>query len=367
MAIPLVDLKAQYRTIKPELDAAVARIFENTSFIGGQEVASFEARMAEYCQTQYAVGVGSGTAALQLSMLACDIGPGDEVITTAMTFIATAAAIVHVGATPVVVDIDERTCNIDPKAIEAAITPRTKAIIPVHLYGQPAEMDAINAIAREHGLRVIEDACQAVGASYKGRRAGSLGDVGCFSFYPGKNLGAAGDGGLVVTNDKALYERISLLRDHGRTSHYGHAVVGYTHRLDALQAAVLNVKLDYLEGWNAARRQWAGAYTAALAGTDCITPYEAEGCRSIYHLYTVRVPGDRDEMLAALRAGGIGAGVHYPLPVHLQEAFAYLGKGEGTCPLAEACAASTLSLPIYPELTEEQLSEVVAAVKSYLG
>jgi len=367
MAIPLVDLKAQYATIKPELDAAVARIFTNTSFIGGQEVADFESRMAAYCGSEYALGVSSGTDALQMAMLACDVGPGDEVITTAFTFIATAAAIAHVGATPVVVDIDEATYNIDPEAIEAAITSRTKAIIPVHLYGQPARMDEINAIAKRHGLRVIEDACQAVGADYKGRGAGSLADVGCFSFYPSKNLGGAGDGGLVTTSDKDLYERIALLRDHGRTSHYGHSVVGYTHRLDALQAAVLNVKLDHLDAWNTARRYWAGAYTAALADTGCITPVEAEGCRCVYHVYALRVPGDRDAIVADLRERGIGAGVHYPLPVHLQDAFAYLGKGEGTCPVAEACAKRVLSLPIYPELTENQITEVVTAVRENLA
>jgi dTDP-4-amino-4,6-dideoxygalactose transaminase len=367
MAIPLVDLKAQYRTIKPEIDAAVARVFENTSFILGSEVATFEERMASYCEARCAVGVSSGTAALHLCLLACGVKPGDEVITTAFTFIATAAAISHVGATPVMVDIDERTYNIDPAAIEAAITPRTKAIIPVHLYGQPANMDAIMAVAKKHGLRVIEDACQAIGATYRGHKVGAIGDMGCFSFYPSKNLGGAGDGGMVVTNDPALDDQLRKLRDHGRTSHYGHGMIGYTYRLDALQAAVLDVKLDHIDDWNQARRLHAASYTAGLAGSGCITPFEADGCRSVYHVYAVRVPGERDAIVADLRARGIGAGVHYPVPVHLQPAYAALGQGVGSCPVAEACSANILSLPIYPELTTEQVSEVVGALKANLS
>ena len=367
MSVPLVDLKAQYRTIKPEIDAAVARIFANTSFIGGAEVTGFEERMADYCQTRYAIGLSSGTAALRLALQALGIGPGDEVITTAFTFIATAAAISHVGATPLLVDIDERTYNINPASVEAAITPRTKAIIPVDLYGQPADMDAIMAIAREHKLRVIEDACQAIGATYKGRKAGGLGDVGCFSFYPSKNLGGAGDGGMVVTSDEALTDKIRMLRDHGRTTHYGHALVGYTNRLDALQAAVLNVKLEHLDRWNEARRQHAATFSAALAGTGCVTPYEAEGCRSVYHVYAVRVPGDRDTIVADLRERGIGAGVHYPMPVYLQPAYADLGQPAGSCPVTEACSASIMSLPMYPELTEEQIDTVVNALRDNLA
>ena len=366
MAIPLVDLKAQYHSIKPEIDAAISRIFENTSFILGSEVATFEQSMAQYCETEYAVGVSSGTAALQMTLMAYDIGEGDEVITTPATFIATAAAISHVGGTPVFVDADERTCNIDPTKIEEAITPRTKAILPVHLYGQPADMGQICDIARAHGLRVIEDACQAIGATYRGHKAGSLGDVGCFSFYPAKNLGAAGDGGMVVTSDAEVAERIRKLRDHGRTSHYGHAMVGFTHRLDALQAAILAVKLEHLDDWNAARRRHAATYSALLADTDLLLPYEAVGCRAVYHLYAVRT-ANRDGLLTYLRENGIGASVHYPLPVHLQPAYKDLNRPKGSYPVAEAIAESVISLPIYPEMANAQINEVVDAVKSFLS
>lgn len=365
MAIPLVDLKAQYRAIKPELDAAVARVLENTSFILGPEVEAFEQAFARYCGVEYAVGVDSGTAALQLSLMVCGVGPGDEVITTPFTFIATAAAISHVGAKPVLADIDPRTYNIDPEKIEAAITPRTKAIIPVHLYGQPAEMAPIQEIGRRHHVWVIEDACQAVGATYRGCKTGGLGDLGCFSFYPSKNLGAAGDGGLVTTNDPALADRIRKLRDHGRISKYEHGMVGYTYRLDALQAAILGVKLNHLDDWNEARRRHAATYSALLAPLGVVTPYEAPGCRAVYHVYAVRVPR-RDALLAHLQAKGIGASVHYPLPVHLQPAYAHLGLGPGSCPVAEQCAREILSLPIYPELTQGQIEEVVGAIQEFL-
>ncbi|MBC7237679.1 MAG: DegT/DnrJ/EryC1/StrS family aminotransferase [Chloroflexi bacterium] len=366
MSVPLVDLKAQYHAIKADVDAAVARIFENGSFILGAEVRDFEQAFAHYCHTGYAVGVSSGTAALQLSLMACDIGPGDEVITTPFTFIATAAAISHVGARPVFVDIDPRTYNIDPAKIKAAITPRTRAILPVHLYGQPADMDPILELARRHGLRVIEDACQAVGATYHGRKAGSMGDLGCFSFYPSKNLGGAGDGGMVVTNDKELAERVRILRDHGRTDHYGHQRIGFTHRLDALQAAVLGAKLRYLDTWNEMRRAHAATYNELLASCDLVTPFEAEGCRSVYHLYVVRV-SRRDELLAALHESGIGAGVHYPCPVHLQPAYAELGLSRGSHPIAETCADTVLSLPMYPEMTREHIDQVVEALNACMS
>lgn len=362
MAIPLVDLKAQYRTIKPEIDAAVSRILENTSFILGSEVEGFEKSFAQYCETQHAIGVCSGTSALQLAMMACGIGAGDEVITTPFTFIATAAAISHTGATPVFVDIAERTYNLDPAKVEAAITPRTKAILPVHLYGQPAEMDALLDIAKRHGLRVIEDACQAVGATYQGHKVGSLADVGCFSFYPSKNLGGAGDGGMATTNDDQIADKMRKLRDHGRTSHYGHEVIGFTNRLDAMQAAILAVKLNHLDDWNEARRQRAASYTQLLSQLDAITPYEAPGCRSVYHVYAIRM-AQRDEILQHLRSKGIGAGIHYPIPVHLQPAYGFMGIPKGSYPVAEACADSVLSLPIYPELTQEQIEQVVAAIK----
>ncbi|NLG48789.1 MAG: DegT/DnrJ/EryC1/StrS family aminotransferase [Chloroflexi bacterium] len=366
MPIPLVDLKAQYRSIKQDIDAAVARVLENASYILGKEVETFEQAFAAYCGTTYAVGVSSGTDALHLALLACGVGPGDEVITTPFTFIATAAAISHVGATPVFVDIDERSYNMDPARIEAAITPRTKAILPVDLYGQPADMDPIMEIARRYDLRVIEDACQAVGARYRGRRAGSLGDAGCFSFYPAKNLGAAGDGGMLTTNNAEIAERVRNLRDHGRISKYSHGAIGYTYRLDGLQAAILGAKLGHLDGWNDARRAHAQTYNELLEGTGVILPQEAEGCRAIYHVYALRVPR-RDELLEYLRAKEIGASIHYPLPVHLQPAYAALGIPKGSFPIAEACADSELSLPLYPEMTREQIEEVAAAVKEFLG
>ena len=365
MSIPLVDLKAQYETIKPEIDAAVARILENTSFILGSEVETFEHAFACYCETEHAVGVSSGTAALQLALLACDIGEGDQVITTAFTFIATAAAISHVGAEPVLVDIDEATYNIDASEIEAAITPRTKAILPVHLYGQPADMDPILDIARRHDLRVIEDAAQAVGATYKGKKAGSLGDVACFSFYPSKNLGAAGDGGMVVTDDGEVADQIRKLRDHGRTSHYGHSMIGFTYRLDAMQAAILDVKLDYIDAWNKARRQHAATYNKRFSGMDVVTPQEKADRRAVYHVYALRA-SNRDALVEYLRANDIGASIHYPLPIHLQPAYAHLGLGEGSYPVAEACARDILSLPIYPEMTEDQVRKVVDTVQEFL-
>jgi dTDP-4-amino-4,6-dideoxygalactose transaminase len=366
MSIPLVDLKAQYAAIKPEIDAAVARILENTSFILGSEVETFERSFARYCETEHAVGVSSGTAALQLALLACDIGEGDQVITTAFTFIATAAAISHVGAEPVLMDIDEATYNIDANKIEAAVTPRTKAILPVHLYGQPADMDPILDIARRHDLHVIEDAAQAVGATYKGKKVGSLGDVACFSFYPSKNLGAAGDGGMVVTDDGEVADRIRKLRDHGRTSHYGHSTIGFTYRLDAMQAAILDVKLNYIDAWNKARRRLAASYNGRFSRMDVVTPQEKDDRKAVYHIYALRV-SDRDALVEYLRANDIGASIHYLLPVHLQPAYAHLGLGEGSYPVAEACARNVLSLPIYPEMTKEQMQKVVDAVQEFLN
>ncbi len=365
MPIPLVDLKAQYHSIKPEVDAAIARVMENTSFILGKEVELFEHAYAAFCGVEHAVGVSSGTDALQLALLACDVGPGDEVITTTMTFIATASAISHVGARPVLVDIDPRTRNIDPACIEAAITPRTKAILPVHLYGQPADMDPILAIAQTHGLRVIEDACQAHGASYKGRRAGALADGGCFSFYPAKNLGGAGDGGAFTTNDAELAARVRNLRDHGRTTKYSHSAVGYTYRLDALQAAILAVKLPHLDAWNQARRDRVTRYNTLLAHACVTLPCEGSGCRSVYHIYGIEVER-RDALLQHLQSKGIGAGIHYPLPVHLQPAYADLGWSAGAFPRAEAVAAHELSLPLYAEMTDAQQDEVVAAIAEFV-
>ncbi|HEU4388094.1 MAG TPA: DegT/DnrJ/EryC1/StrS family aminotransferase, partial [Blastocatellia bacterium] len=319
--IPLVDLKAQYAAIKPEIDSAIQRVVDNTAFILGKEVADFERDFAAFVGAKGAVGVASGTSALHLALLAVGVGPGDEVITTAHTFIATAEAISHTGASPVFVDIDPVTYNIDPQRIEEAITPRTKAIVPVHLYGQPADMPAILSVAKAHGLRVIEDAAQAHGAEVNGKRCGSLADLASFSFYPGKNLGAYGDAGAVTGNDPELLERVSKLRDHGRLSKYEHDEIGFGERIDALQAAILRAKLPHLEEWTEARRRNAGLYSELFAGSKLISPREAANVRHVYHLYVIRWPG-RDMLLDHLKSKGIGAGVHYPVPLHRQPAYA---------------------------------------------
>lgn len=362
LKIPLVDLKAQYAAIQSDIDAALQRVISNTGFILGPEVERFEAAFAAYCETQHAIGVASGTAALQLALRACGVGSGDEVITTPYTFVATAETIVHAGARPVFTDIDPVTYNLDPDRIEAAISPRTRAIVPVHLYGSPADMDRLLDIARGHDLYVIEDAAQAHGARYKGRRAGTFGTAACFSFYPGKNLGAFGDGGMVVTNDPGIAARVRMLRDHGRRAKYTHEVLGYGERLDALQAAVLDVKLRHLDDWNNQRRQVAQQYRDLLAGTGVGLPDVPPGTEPVYHLFVIRV-AERDRVLSEVRAQGIGAGVHYPIPLHLQPAFRHLGYRPGSFPHAERAAQEVLSLPIYPEITPTQLQEVVAALK----
>ncbi|CAG0948077.1 UDP-2-acetamido-2-deoxy-ribo-hexuluronate aminotransferase [Anaerolineae bacterium] len=364
MTIPLVDLKAQYATIKPEIDAAMSRIVTNTSFILGKEVAEFEKNFAAFSRVQHCVGTDSGTAALHLALLICDVKPGDEVITTTHTFIATAEVISLTGAKPVFVDIDPRTYNIDPNAIERAITPRTKALLPVHLYGQPAEMDAILEIARKHNLRVIEDAAQAHGAEYRGKRAGSMGDVACFSFYPGKNLGAYGDAGALVTNNQELADRARMLRDHGRRSKYEHQIVGYGYRLDALQAAILGAKLPHLDAWNARRREIADLYTELLTNADVVTPYVPPYITPIYHIYCIRHQ-NRDGLLKHLKARGIEAGIHYPIPLHLQPVYANLGYQVGAFPNTEKAAKEILSLPMYPELTNAQVQQIVDAVREF--
>ncbi|NOX62530.1 MAG: DegT/DnrJ/EryC1/StrS family aminotransferase [Chloroflexi bacterium] len=358
MNIPLVDLKAQYQSIKPEIDAAIQRVVDNTAFIMGREVADFEQAFAEYCGVRHAIGVSSGTGALFLTLLAYGIGPGDEVITTPFTFFATGEAISQVGARPVFVDIDPVTYNIDPDKIEAAITPFTKAIMPVHLYGQPADMDPIIEIAARHNLPVIEDAAQAHGSLYKGRRAGGLGDAACFSFYPSKNLGCYGDGGAVVTNDDNVAERVRLLRDHGRVSKYEHAILGYGHRLDGIQAAVLSVKLPHLDAWNEGRRQRAARYKALLADSAVITPQHLPETTPVYHCYVVRTP-HRDAVVERLRAANIGVGVHYPIPLHLQPAYRFLELERGSFPIAEQMSNEVLTLPIYAEMTDEQQDYVV--------
>jgi dTDP-4-amino-4,6-dideoxygalactose transaminase len=362
MQIPLVDLKTQYASIKPEIDAAIQRVVHNTGFILGKEVADFEQAFASYVGARGAVGIASGTAALHFALLACDVGPGDEVITTAHTFIATAEAISHTGARPVFVDIDPQTYNIDPKQVEDAITPRTKAILPVHLYGQPASMESLLDIAQRHNLWLIEDAAQAHGAEYKGQRCGSIGHLACFSFYPGKNLGAYGDAGAVTGNDEALLAKVRKLRDHGRTSKYEHDEIGFGERLDALQAAVLGAKLPHLEGWIEARRAHARLYNELLADCDVVTPYESPEVRHVYHLYVIRTPR-RDMMLAHLKSQGIAAGVHYPIPLHWQPAYLKQGYGDVSLPITERVASEVVSLPMYPELSDEQIAYVVQAVK----
>jgi dTDP-4-amino-4,6-dideoxygalactose transaminase len=360
--IPFVDLKAQYRAIRDEVRPAIDRVLESCEFTLGSEVAAFEAEFAAHCRTAYGVGVNSGTSALHLALLAAGVGPGDEVITVPFTFIATVSAIDYTGARPVFVDIDPVTFTIDPSAIEAAISERTKAIVPVHLYGQPADMDPLLAIARRHGLVVIEDAAQAHGAEYKGRRCGSMGDLGCFSFYPGKNLGAYGEGGMVVTGSADHARTVRMLRDWGAERKYEHVLKGYNYRLEGIQAAVLRVKLRHLEDWTEARRAAAARYDELLRGSGVPTPTAPPTARHVYHLYAVRT-GRRPAWQEALRQRGIQTAIHYPTPVHLLPAFADLGHRPGEFPHAERAAREVLSLPMFPELTVEQSERVAGAVR----
>ena len=358
--IPLVDLQAQYRTIKPEIDAAMQRVLDGSQYILGPAVSAFEQAFAAYCQTTEAIGVNSGTSALHLALLAAGVGPGDEVITVPFTFVASVAAIEYAGATPVFVDVEPDIWTMDPSKLEAAITPRTRAIMPVHLYGQPADMDPILAIAQKHGLVVIEDACQSHGSDYRGRRCGSMGLFGCFSFYPGKNLGAYGEGGAVVTSDPELAKKIRLLRAWGEETRYEHKYRAFNYRMDGLQGAVLGVKLRYLEEWTERRRAHAATYRQHLAGTPAAAPRERDGVRHVYHVYVVCLP-DRDAWRARLAEAGVQTGVHYPIPVHLQPAYRDLGYSAGDFPVAERASTQVLSLPIYPELTAEQI-ETIATV-----
>ncbi len=360
--IPFVDLKAQYASIKGEVNAAIQGVLESGQYVLGSEVAAFEEEFAAYSQAKHGIGVNTGTSALHLALLAANIGPGDEVITVPFTFVASVSAIHYTGATPVLVDIDPRTFTIDPAAIEAAITERTKAILPVHLYGQTADMDPILAIAERHGLVVIEDAAQAHGAEYKGRRAGSMGDLGCFSFYPGKNLGAYGEGGMVVTNSAAYTRTIRMLRDWGAEKKYQHVLKGYNYRLEGLQGAVLRVKLRHLEAWTEARRRAAARYDRLLAGSGVRTPEAMAYARHVYHVYAIRT-GQRQAWQDALSARGIQSGIHYPIPVHLLPAFADLGYKAGQFPHSERAANEVLSLPMFAELTEAQSEEVCRALK----
>jgi dTDP-4-amino-4,6-dideoxygalactose transaminase len=363
LQVPFVDLAAQYAAISGQVVEAMARVLTDTDFILGHDVELFEREFAEFCEADYAVGVDSGTSALELALRACDIGPGDEVITAANTFIATALAISYTGATPVFVDIDPDTYNMDPRLLEKAITPRTRAIIPVHLYGQPADMDPILDIARSRNLSVIEDACQAHGARYKGRRVGSLGHLAAFSFYPAKNLGAYGDGGMVVTNDKALAESIKLMRNYGQREKNTHLLRGFNRRLDTLQAAVLRVKLRHLDKWNEERRQHARRYTQYLSDTPFVAPFEAEYGEPVYHLYVIRTQ-DRDGLRGYLQQQGISTGIHYPTPIHLQEAYRDLGYHRGSFPIAEEYAEQVLSLPMYAELSPGLIRHVTESLRA---
>ena len=360
--VPFLDLPAQYRQIKPEIDAAIARVIDCAQFVLGPEVAAFEERFAAYCDSKYCIALNSGTSALHLALLAAGIGPGDEVITVSMTFVATTAAILYCGARPVFVDIDSDTWTIDPNLVEAAVTPRTRAILPVHLHGLVADMDPIIAVARRHGLVVIEDAAQSHGAEYKGRSAGSIGDIGCFSFYPGKNLGAYGEGGAAVTDDPELARRMTLLRDWGQESKYRHVLPGYNYRMDAIQGAVLTVKMDYIDQWTEGRRSVAAHYDRLLADSRCQSPASPPYSRHVYHVYAVRV-ADRDKVQEALQSAGIGTSIHYPIPVHRQKAYADLGYGLGDLPVSEAAADQFLSLPIYAELQPDRVAQVVMELK----
>ena len=360
--LPLFDLTTQYRSIREEIREAVDHVLDNAHYILGPEVAAFEENFARYCGVRHAVGVNSGTSALHLAVLAAGIGPGDEVITVPLTFVATAAAIRYAGATPVFVDVDPVTLTMDPALIEAAITPRTKAILPVHLYGHPADMDPICAIARKHNLVVIEDCAQAHGATYKGRTVGGIGDYGCFSFYPSKNLGACGEGGMVVTNSDAGNEAVRCLRDWGQKVKGYHDIPAFNYRLEGVQGAVLDVKLRHLPAWTEQRRAHARFYTQALTGLNLTLPSEAAYARHVYHLYVVRVD-DRAQWMKELQAQGVSTGIHYALPVHLQKAFHDLNYGPGSFPVSERAAETVVSIPMFPELTQEQLDLAAAAIR----
>ena len=366
MKVPFLDLKRPYETLRPEILPAIEAVLSSAAFAGGPFVARFEEEFAAYCGRRFAVGVGNGTDALWLALLALGVGPGDEVITAANTFIATAEAISFTGAKPVFVDVEETTYNMNPSLVEAAITPRTRVIIPVHLYGQMADMDPILAVAQRHGLQVVEDASQAHGAKYNGRPAGSMGGMGCFSFYPGKNLGAYGEGGAVVTDDEKLAGQLRALREHGQKQKYIHQVIGWNARMDGIQGAVLSVKLRYLDEGNDARRRHARDYDRLLAGLPAVVrPVERPGSHHVYHIYAVRVP-DRDRVLREMDQRGVSCGIHYPVPIHLQEAYAALKLSRGAYPVAERCAGEELSLPMYPELTEEMVGYVAGQLREVL-
>ena len=369
MQVPLLDLKQQHAALRTELRAAAERVIDSQQFVLGEEVRLLEEEIARYSQARHAVGCASGSDALLLALMALDIKAGDEVITTPFSFFATASSIARTGARPVFVDIEPRTYNLDPSLVEAAITERTRAIMPVHLYGQCVEMDALLEIAARYELPVIEDAAQAIGAEDAGRRAGSLGLIGCFSFYPTKNLGGAGDGGMLTTDDDALAARLRRLRVHGGATEYLHQEIGINSRLDALQAAILRVKLPHLDGWSEGRRERAETYsrllTKAHLAFDLRLPFIRENARHIFHQFVVRVPLHRDALMEHLKAHGVGVKIYYPVPLHLQECFEYLGYAAGMLPEAERAARETLALPIYPELTLEQQQYVVDVLSRF--
>lgn len=360
--VPYLDLKAQYHSIKPEIDAAISRVLESCQFVLGPEVAGFEQEFAAYCGATECIAMNSGTSALHLALLAAGVGPGDEVITVPFTFVASVSAVTYAGARPVLVDIDPRSFTMDPTAIEAAITPRTKAILPVHLYGQSADMDPIMEVAQRHGLAVIEDAAQAHGAKYKGRPVGSIGDMACFSFYPGKNLGAYGEGGAVTTSNPEYARTMRMLRDWGQDRKYHHVLRGFNYRMEGFQGAILRVKLRHLEAWTEARRTLVNLYNDLLADSGVETPTEMPWGRHVYHVYTLRTE-DRDGLQASLQSEGIQTGIHYPVPAHLQPAYADLGYGRGAFPQSEAASQQVLSLPLYPELSSQSVAEVAGVVK----
>lgn len=362
MKVPFLDIRAQNAPHRAEFDRAIAAVIDSAAFAGGPFVAEFEKDFAAYCNCRHAVGLGNGTDALWLTLLAAGVGPGDEVITVPSTFMATAEAITYCGAKPVFVDIDEQTYTMNPAQLGEALTARTKAIIPVHLFGQCADMDPILDFGGAHGIPVIEDAAQAHGAEYRGRKAGSMGVAGCFSFYPGKNLGAFGEAGAVVTNDDFLAEKIRILRDHGQARKYHHSMIGWNCRMDGIQAAVLRIKLRYLDRGNELRRAHAAYYTNAFRGMEgIIPPIEGEQRKHVYHVYAVRVP-ERDEFIRQLETAGIGCAIHYPIPVHLQDAYQHLGYARGAFEISEQTSDAFVSLPMFPELTKEQREAVVNAV-----
>jgi len=366
MQVPLLDLKAQYATIRNEVLTAVSEVLQSQQCIGGPKVAELEEKIAVLSDCRYAVGASSGTDAILSSLMSLDVGPRDEVITTPFTFFATAGCIARVGAKPIFVDIDAKTYNINPDLIEQAITKKTKVIMPVHLFGQMADMDPIMEIANKYNLAVIEDAAQSITSTYKGRKAGSIGTVGCFSFFPSKNLGGAGDGGMIVTNDEQLYNRLSIMRNHGANPKYYHKFIGGNFRLDPIQAAVLLVKLPHLDDWSQARRRNAAFYDKKFAGSAVETPYISSDCVSIYNQYVIRVP-KRDRLVAYLREKGVSCEIYYPQPMHLQECFRHLGGKCGDFPQAEKAAREVLAIPVYPELTDEMKDYVADTIVSFLS